>query len=61
MKITAFIKCRRLLAVGRACRWNGGKLYAKESPAADNSQQEKGRKTQEKMGRWSDRKCHRIT
>lgn len=51
MKVTAFIKFRRLLSVGRACSWNGGTLYAKENPAANNSQQEKSRKTKEKMGR----------
>jgi hypothetical protein len=55
MKVRAFIKFRRLLAAGRACSRNGGTLYAKESPAANNSQQEKDRKTQEKMERWSER------
>lgn len=55
MKVTAFIKFRRLLAVGKACSRNGGTLYAKESLAANNSQQEKGRKILEKMGRWSER------
>jgi len=50
MKVTAFIKCRRLVEVGGACSRNGGTLCVKESPAANNSQQEKCRKTQEKMG-----------
>jgi hypothetical protein len=37
--------------VGRACNENGGTTYTKESPAANSSQQEKGRKPQEK---WED-------
>jgi hypothetical protein len=45
MKVTAFIKFRRLLALGRACSRNIGTLYAKENPAANNSQQENCKKT----------------
>jgi len=61
MNVTAFIKFIRLLAVGKACSRNGGTLCAEESPAANNSQQEEGRKPQVKVGRWSERQCHRIT
>jgi hypothetical protein len=35
--------------------------YTKESPAANNSQQQKARKPQEKTGRWSERGCRRVT
>jgi hypothetical protein len=41
--------------VGRANNPNGGTLYTEESPATNKSQQKKGGKTLEKMGRWSDR------
>ena len=44
-----------MITVGRACNQNGGTFYGKGSPATNNSQQEKGRKTQEKLGRWSER------
>jgi hypothetical protein len=36
---------------GQACNQNGGTSYTKESPATNNLQQEKGRRTQEKLGR----------
>jgi len=47
--------------VGRANNPNGGTLYTKESPATNKSQQKKGGKAPEKMGRWSDRECHCVT
>ena len=34
--------------------------YTKQSPATNISHQEKGRKIQEKMGRWSDRRWRLV-
>jgi len=41
--------------VHRAYNQNGGTLYGEGGPTTNNSQQEKGRKTQGKVGRWSER------
>ena len=48
-------------AEGKTCNQHVGKLCTKASPATNNSQQEKSRRTKEKMGRWNERGCHRFT
>jgi hypothetical protein len=47
-------------AVRRACNHNGGASCTKESPATNNLLQETDRKTQETMGRWSEKEFRHV-
>jgi hypothetical protein len=56
MKVTSFIKFRRLQWARHVIR-----MENHDMPKKTLQQQINSKKPQEKLGRWSERECHRVT